>query len=389
MSGVVNSITGGIHEVFGRPGDLIHNPGKYIGSAAMGAAPFLAGPLAGLIGGAALPGWAAGLMSMGGSALAGNGQQQGGSSSGGNGFNLGNLAGSALPFALSQVGQPQYQDGGFGNNISDIARQLGSAGSGFLTQGQQGLPSLGSMGALGNMQGIMGQQASNAGVANPFTGQGGSTNPYSLMPHEQEAFNQTANMVNQGRQAAQSQLQSRLAANGIDDPRYMAAAQAQINSGHDSLLANTHSNLMNQAFQNRQNTLSGFAQQMPQLYGAQQQSQQNAIGNGAQMLHGAMGGYQGLQNASMNQYRYNQANLGQMAARLSQQGANPQQIQQLLQGMGSNTNMQNNDPNNPIWNGNLGGTPGVSSGNGSFETGDLPWMNSSPDVALNDDYSNW
>ncbi len=315
---ILGNVAKGIDNTLGRPGDLINHPDQFFGNAIQGASPFLMGPLAGALGtGVQLPGWASTLMGMGGGMGGGGGGNQ-------------NLLNSAMG-AYGLFGGPKYPDNGMGDKALGYADQSGLAGSSILNNAMQdfadpvearrrdpnsgtmdylqgagmdwlkqgqNLPGLDQMGVLGNMQGLMGQMADQSGVANPFTGQGGqTTNPYDLHPHEQEAYNTTAQMVAQGRQAALNNLRTRMRASGITDPRALAAAEAQIHAGHDTMLTNTHSQLQGQAFQNRQNTLGQFSQMMPQLYGYQNQRQQQNIGNGMNFLdYGNRLGQQGKED---------------------------------------------------------------------------------------------
>lgn len=216
-----------------------------------------------------------------------------------------------------------YPDAGLGDKALNYANLLGQAGQGQLTQAQQGLPSLSNMGVLGNIQGVMSQQAAASGVADPFTGQGGTTNPYSIQPYQQQQYNTTADMVNQGRQASINNLRTQLAAQGINDPRAIAAAEAQINAGHDRMLSDTQTNLATQAYQNRQNTLQNFESLLPQLYGAQQGSQQQAFGNAQSMLGQGINANQVAADQAIRQYLYSQLNQGGMIGNLLGYGMNP------------------------------------------------------------------
>ncbi len=300
---IIGGAAKGLDQVISRPGDLVNNPGQFMSNVAGGAAPFFMGPLAGAVGtGGMLPGWATSLMGAAGSAGGQGGQNPNTpwANAGMGAYNL--FKGNATDNGYGAIGL-NYADkfGNAGNQLLDKAMApqeqdpyedyLGSSGRDFLRQGNLGPTRLEDMGVLSNMQGIMGQMADQSGVANPFTNQGGGNaqggqaqNPYDLHPHEQEAFNTTAQMVNQGRQAAIGQLKQQMAAKGITDPRAMAAAEAAINAGHNTMLTDTHSKLQSQAFQNRQNTLGQFSQMMPQLYGYQNQNQQQNIGNALNLM---------------------------------------------------------------------------------------------------------
>lgn len=300
---ILGDVAKGIDNTLGRPGDLWNNPASFLSSAAMGASPFLAGPLAGALGtDVKLPSWASTLMNVG--------QMAGGANQTAPWLN-------AAMGAYGLLGGPRYPDNGMGDRALGYADQLGLAGNSmlnnamgdfadptewrrrdpnagamdflqgagmnYLQQGAQ-LPQLSQMGALGNMQGIMGQMASQAGVANPFTGEGGGTDPYALRPHEQEYYNTQGTMAAQGERAAIGNLRQRLAARGINDPRVAAAAEAQIRGNRTNSLMGTHAGLANQAFQNRQQTLGQFGQMMPSLYQFQNQRQQQNLGQGMNFL---------------------------------------------------------------------------------------------------------
>lgn len=334
---ILGNVAKGIDNTLGRPGDLINNPGQFLGNAIQGASPFLMGPLGSALGTSMqMPAWASTLMGMG---------------QGGGGANSW-LNSAAGLYNLSGIGQPRYPDNGMGDRALGYADQMGlagtsmlnnamqnfsdpvearrrdpnsgtmdylnSAGMDFLRQGNT-MPSInnpGQMGALSYMPGLMSQMANQAGVANPFIGQGGSQDPYALRPHEQSYFNTQGNMAAQGEQAALGRLRQQMASKGMTDPRYRAIAEANIRAGRTNNLMDTHAGLSNQAFQNRQQTNSQFSQMMPQLYQMQNQRQQQSIGQGMNFLdysnrlgqqgrddiYRRMGIGQSFLNAPMNAY---------------------------------------------------------------------------------------
>lgn len=340
FGGLAQNIGSGISEVFGRPGDIINNPAKFFGSAASAAAPFLGGPLGGMLGTAgAIPGWASGVMGMGGNLLSGQGQQQqqqgrtpqwqqylpyalgaAGLFGGGQGINQ-----LTSPFGVKLFPGGPYPDKGLEDKALQYADLLGGAGKQQLTQAQTGLPALSNMGALGMMPGIIGEQAAASGVTNPFTGQGGTSNPYAIQPYQQTAYNDLAQSVNEGRQSSINNLRTQLASQGINDPRAIAAAEAQINAGHDKQLADIQANFQSQAYQNRQNTLGQFESLIPQLYGAQQQSQQQAFGNAQNLMGAPMGAYENAADRATRMYLYNMLNQGGLLGNLLGYGMNPYQ----------------------------------------------------------------
>lgn len=169
------------------------------------------------------------------------------------------------------------------NQIPSMADSFRLAGNNFLSQGQ-GLPDLASMGMLSNTPNIMGNLANFAGVPDPFTGQGGAKSPYELFGHQQDQFNQTADMMNQGRQRGKSEMRAQMAAQGINDPRALAAAEARMNTGVDQGIAGEHARMGNEAFGTRMNTLQSFLPLAQNLYGAQFGQQQANIGNAGRFL---------------------------------------------------------------------------------------------------------
>lgn len=278
------------------------------------------------------------------------------------------------PFGIKGLFGPggPYPDAGLGDKALNYANLLGQAGQGQLTQAQGGLPSLSNMGVLGNIQNVMSQQAASSGVADPFTGQGGSTDPYQIQPYQQQQYNTTADMVNQGRQASINNLRTQLAAQGINDPRAIAAAEAQINAGHDKMLSDTQTNLATQAYQNRQNTLQNFESLLPQLYGQQAQSQQQAFGNAQSMLGQGINANQVAADQAIRQYLYSQLNQGGMIGNLLGYGMNPYSNPLTGKPYSIPTQQQTGLPN---W---LGGTTGgdtsgqqIPTETPPLETGDL------------------
>lgn len=299
---IISDVAKGVGEVFSRPGDIVNNPAKFFGSAASAAAPFLTGPLASALGtGGLIPGWAGGLMSTGGNIMANGGKMPGGYTGGLN------PALAAAAFA----GGGNVSDKGYGQKALDYADLIGNAGKGLLTTAQNGLPKLSDMGELSKLPGIIAQEARTAGVVDPFTGVDyGTNNPYAVQPYQQEMYNHTADMVNQGRQSSLSNLRQQLAARGIDDPRAIAAAEAQINAGHDQILANTHANLGAQAYTQRQATLNEFQNLIPALYGAQSGAQQQGYQNAFRMLTEPIQAYDTAAQRQIGMDMYNKANQG-------------------------------------------------------------------------------
>ncbi len=424
---ILGGLAKNIDNTLGRPGDIVNHPMNFLSNAAQGSLPFLTGPLAGALGtGVKMPGWASTLLG----------------AAGGMG-SMGSMGGGSSPWMNSAIGAagllggPRYLDNGMGDKALGYADQLGLAGSSLLnkTMGEyadpvearrrdpsshlqdyisgygkeylrQGMmtPSLQDMGALRYLPSVMREQAQMAGVQNPFDpvdpGNANFTqshNPYDLHPHEQEAYNQQANMVAQGRQAALGNLRTQLAARGIRDPRAIAAAEAQIHATHNRILTDTHANLQGQAYQNRQQTLGQFGQMLPAMYQMQNQRQnqyQDAgmnflnFGNNlaqqgrddqyrrlgiSQSLMGApLNAYEGAAQRAIGTNQYNQSQMGQNLGMLLSPWMNQNPYMNLFGGLFGGQSGQNS-PNNPLWNGNLGGTPGQSGqySGPDYETGDL------------------
>lgn len=288
---------------------------------------------------------------------------------GGGGYGGGNNA--YAPFIFNQLNRG-YSDNGYGDKALDSADRFKTFGQSLLnkasTQSDASLPSLNQMGVLGQLPSLYGQRANLAGVNNPFdTNQDPLKDGYALRPHEQEAYNSSADMINQGRQGSVGRLRQQFAAHGITDPRAMAAAEALINAQGDQSLQQEHSKLQSQAFANRTNVLNDFASELPALYGMQNQARQQDraqnqqnIGNAYQFLGGASNMYENAADRAIDQRRYQDANLAAWWGGMNGQspympyGAFPQQGQQ--SGSGATTGA------------GLGGDIGSQVGNNGY-----PW----------------
>lgn len=306
-----------------------------------------------------------------------------GGAGGGYGNSFGNIAGGQNGYfnpAVSQIlgtpwgqnlqyGSPYKADNGMGAKQQDIANDQHWRGQDFLNQSQT-LPGLDQMGVLGNEKNVMNQQAKYAGVASPFGDFSGSQDPYSLTPYQQTAYNGQADLVNGSRDQALSQLQSQLAASGINDPRAAAIAQANIHSQHNAHLQQSLGQMQQQSYGDRMNTLNGFNGQLQNLYGAQNNRQMGLNQLGNQFQGNAANNYSDLARRNIGMSNERDSSL----ASLYGLGMGSQPFNFNGQGgYGQNTGLANNNPNVPQWYGSLGGTPGQSGqySGPSYETGDL------------------
>lgn len=252
------------------------------------------------------------------------------------------LDGLGSMFGITGLGGPggARPDGGLGGQVTNIGHQLGDAGTGFLSGSQQ-LPQLSNMGAYSGIPGVANEMASLVGVQSPFGNQpggipfgqnngtgvpyhpgavnpwmnGGSTggapaDPYALGGYQQEGFNASADMLNQGRQSSKASMEANLASQGIDDPRATAAAGASIDAGTNQQIQQAHAQAAQQAFQQRMSTLGGFMPLLQQLGSAQMGQQQQGVGNALNFLNsaGSMFGGQANRNTQTAQNNMGQLN---------------------------------------------------------------------------------
>ncbi len=352
---IIGSIAKGADEVFGRPGDLINDPGKFLGDAAMGAAPFFAGPLAGMLGTAgAIPGLAASAMSMGGSMLAGQGRTGGAGMGGGanpyggsgRGGGMGAFGGNN-PYTGFDGGGSMFPNGGGGGSMfPNGGGMTGSDMSGFNggSSPWSGLGTLGAMalggngvtspfgfkmtgggpyadGGFGNnvrdsanglynagnqlTSGGMGmfpnmqRQAQMVGLPDPSDPNAKMTNnPWQPMGFQQEALNRQNDAVNTGTSSMKSQVMQKLNDAGITDPEHIAAAMSHIDQNGQNQMSQNLGDAQNNAFGNRMNVLNGF-----------NGNYNTMLGHGMSGLQGAGGLYGNAGNNAFNMTRYNNSNM--------------------------------------------------------------------------------
>lgn len=297
-------------------GDLFHNPLKAIQNGIKDIAPLAQTILPFVPGGAP---WAAGLSALSGGSGAGYGPWSGG---GGGGFGGGGGGNAYGGNSLDQMMNMPYTQKLMNRNPSDVfggrdRDQYGIAdtfkgfGNNFLSQ-SNGLPGLDNLGALSGARGVMNNTAKMAGVSSPFGDFEGSADPFALNSVQQGAANRTADSINQGSAQQVSSLRARMMANGITDPRALAAGEAQIRARSNSDIANSQQQAGQQAYTTRMNTLQGFLPQLQGLYGAQSGRQNQLFGMGESMLGNAGNIYGQGANRNMGAQSEQDSNIGHL-----------------------------------------------------------------------------
>lgn len=313
MSSIIN--------VLRRPGDLIHKPLQTLGGLASDALP-LAG--AGFLGSGAASflghnSWLPALNSMAGGGNAGGSGPWNGGGGGYGGSGYGGAGGGNpldtmmnLPYTQKLMNRnPTDVFGGQDKNQYGVADTFKGLGNNFLQQGS-GLPGLDNLGALSGARGVMNNTARMAGVDSPFGDFSGQSDPFALNSVQQGAANRTADSINQGSAQQVSSLRARMMANGITDPRALAAGEAQIRARSNSDLANTQQQAGQQAYQTRMNTLSGFVPQLNALYGAQANRQGQLFSMGESSLGNAGNIYGQGANRNMGAQSEQDSNIGHL-----------------------------------------------------------------------------
>ena len=271
-------VVGDVVKVLDRPGDILKNPlGTLMPLAGdaltLGGIPGVGGPLASFAKGASPFMKYAGLAS----SLAG----------GHGGGGIGNLAnGIGSAFGMKPFGGGQYQDGGFGNDVTGYARTMGGNGASLMNYGVNGIP---------NSANLLTQMV---GLPNPNGPMTLSNNPWTPNQMQQEAINRQNDTATEDANSMKSRVKQQLMENGINDPEHIAAAMNHI----DQELARTKNSNLGNAQQSAFNNRMNVAGMLPGIY-------QNAASLGMGGL-GSAGGLQ-LSNANnaFGMRRYNDANM--------------------------------------------------------------------------------
>lgn len=140
---------------------------------------------------------------------------------------------SAEASGLRQNAQSGY------NNAANQYGNIGNEGSNLFAQFNANSP------------GLVNQFKTASGL-NDISDTNGYSNPYGLTQAQQTLLNGQVDTINKQKQTAINNLHASLAQKGIDDPRYAASAEANINSLYGSMANQHQANFAEQARQQRQ-----------------------------------------------------------------------------------------------------------------------------------------